>query len=204
MLAGRMIMPRWLDTTLAIVGLLLTMPLILTIGAVVALLDGRPILFRQRRVGQCGRTFTILKFRTMRHGGGPQRPLTVGDHDPRITPLGHWLREFKLDELPQLWNVLRGDMRLVGPRPELPEFVRLYDEVQRAVLDSPPGITDPASIFFRNESHLLAECANPEKTYVTDILPRKLAMNAEYLSHRSGWSDVGVLASTVRRAVLRV
>jgi lipopolysaccharide/colanic/teichoic acid biosynthesis glycosyltransferase len=145
----------------------------------------------------------MLKFRTMAvdaEGGA----LTVGDDDPRVTWVGRFLRRTKFDELPQLWNVLRGDMKLVGPRPEVPEYVRLYDEGQRRVLNVLPGITDPASIAYCNEARMLAAAGDPHRTYVEEILPRKLAMNVAYLERRNGWTDLGILAETLRKAVLRV
>lgn len=197
-------MPRWVDIALAAVGLVLTAPLFVVLAFAIWLTSGSPIVFRQIRIGREGRPFVMHKFRTMvadaqRCGGS----LTVGD-DPRVTLVGHFLRKSKLDELPQLWNVLRGDMKFVGPRPEVPEYVRLYDESQRAVLQVPPGITDPASIEYRNESMLLALATDPERTYREVILPRKLAMNAAYLRGRTGWTDMGIIAETVMKAVLKV
>jgi lipopolysaccharide/colanic/teichoic acid biosynthesis glycosyltransferase len=197
-------MPRWMDYVLAALGLIVLSPLLILLAATVRLSGVGPILFQQERIGLGGRPFQIFKFRTMRpdaeRSGGK---LTHGERDPRVTPLGALLRRFKLDELPQLINVLRGEMRLVGPRPEVPEYVRLYDEIQRAVLLVPPGMTDPASIAFRDEGRLLAAAPDPERVYVEEILPRKLAINASYLDHRTGWSDVGVIFETIQKAVLR-
>jgi lipopolysaccharide/colanic/teichoic acid biosynthesis glycosyltransferase len=193
-----------LDHIVAFLGLVLLSPMLLLVAALVRAAGPGPILFRQERIGLGGRPFRILKFRTMRHDGNRHGPrLTRGGHDPRVTPLGRMLRRCKLDELPQLWNVLRGEMRLVGPRPEVPEYVSLYDETQRAVLLVPPGITDPASIAFRDEGELLADALDPERLYVEQILPRKLAINATYLESRTSWSDVGVILETLRKAVLR-
>lgn len=198
-------MPRWAEILLATTGLLLVLPLLILIGLAVKFTSHGPVLFRQERVGRGGRLFTILKFRTMvteaSELGGK---LTVGSRDPRVTPVGYWLRRFKLDELPQLWNVLVGDMKFVGPRPEVPEYVMLWNEVQRAALLAvPPGITDPAAIFFRDEEEMLGVVPDPERYYVQEILPTKLAMNIDYLKIRSARSDAGLIALTVRRAVLR-
>jgi lipopolysaccharide/colanic/teichoic acid biosynthesis glycosyltransferase len=198
-------MPRWIDLLLALGGLTLLAPLMAILALAVKLSSSGPVLYRQERVGREGVSFEILKFRTMCVGadcaGGK---LTVGGRDPRITPLGYWLRSFKLDELPQLWNVVRGDMKFVGPRPEVPEYVVLWDEAQRAaVLAVAPGITDPASIVFRNESEILAGSEDPEREYVEKISPRKLRMNARYLKKQTAATDMGVIAETVRRVVIR-
>ena len=188
---------RAFDILFTIPGIVLLAPLLLAIAAWIKLTRAAPILFRQQRVGRGGKPFTILKFRTMvadaeRCGG----QLTVGG-DPRITRAGSVLRKCKLDELPQLFNVLRGEMRLVGPRPEVLRYVALYMPAQRAVLELVPGITDPASIRFRNESELLAASACPEETYIREIMPEKIRINLEY-SHRSGVvADVRVIMQTL-------
>ncbi len=199
-------MPRWVDVVLAGLGLLLISPLLLLIAAAVKLTTAGPVLFRQERVGRQGRLFMILKFRTMVTDAEKRGlKITCGGRDPRVTPVGYWLRRFKLDELPQLWNVLVGDMKFVGPRPEVPEYVRLWDEVQRAALLAvPPGITDPAALAFQDEDEVLGTHDDPERAYVEHVMPQKLAMNMEYLKARSARSDMGLIASTVRRAVLRV
>jgi lipopolysaccharide/colanic/teichoic acid biosynthesis glycosyltransferase len=193
-----------LEIALAAAGLVITAPLMVVLAVVIWVTSGGPVVFRQVRVGREGRPFVIHKLRTMvANAPACGRPITVGD-DPRVTLVGRFLRETKLDELPQLYNVLRGDMKFVGPRPEVPEFVSLDDESQRAVLRVPPGITDPASIEYRHESQLLALAKDPERTYREEILPRKLAMNAEYLSRRNGWKDMGIIAETLMKAVLKV
>lgn len=202
-------MPRWMEVVLAATGLVFLAPLMALIAVAIVIDDPGPVLFRQERVGQGGDLFRILKFRTMIARAETLGPkLTVGGRDPRVTRVGYWLRRCKLDELPQLWNVLVGDMKFVGPRPEVPEYVRLWDEVQRAALLSvPPGITDPASIAFRDEDELLADAPDAgeaERRYVEEILPKKLGMNVEYLEGRTATRDLGVIAQTVRKAVLRV
>lgn len=154
-----------------------------------------PALFRQQRVGQGGRLFTIHKFRTMRVDGAGLG-LTVGD-DARITRAGRWLRRLKLDELPQLWDVLRGAMSLVGPRPDLPEYVARYPEpLRQQVLAVRPGITDPASLAFRDEAALLAAAADPEREYLERILPAKLRLSADYARHATLATDLRLMART--------
>lgn len=154
-----------------------------------------PVLFTQERVGQGGMPFRIHKFRTMR----PDSPglQVTSDGDPRVTRIGAFLRKTKLDELPQLWDVLVGRMSLVGPRPEVPKYVGLWPEQLRdLILSVRPGITDPASVRWRNESEELAQAADPEAHYVEVLLPQKAAMYAEYVRTRSFWGDVVVLLKT--------
>lgn len=156
-----------------------------------------PVFFRQERVGRHGRLFRIHKFRTMREAAEAAGQLTVGE-DPRITRLGRWLRGHRLDELPQLMDVLRGDMSLVGPRPEVPRYVALYPaELKSLVLSVRPGITDPASLAYRHEAQVLAASADPERTYIEELLPAKLAASAEYARTASLWTDLKVLARSV-------
>lgn len=194
---------RLLDIVIAGSALLLLGPVLLAIALWVRCDSAGGALFRQERVGQHGRHFTIYKFRTMRTGADRSGPaITVGE-DARITRAGHWLRHSKLDELPQLLNVLTGDMSLVGPRPEVPRYVAMYPaEISAIVLSVRPGITDLASIAFRNESTLLAQSADPERTYVEDILPVKLEYAARYAQNPSLWQDLVILVRTVD-AVLR-
>ncbi|MCK6414127.1 MAG: sugar transferase [Giesbergeria sp.] len=188
---------RLFDITLSLLALVLLCPLLLAVTLWVRLDSQGPVLFRQQRVGRGGRLFGILKFRTMQvnaEAAGLQ--ITVGQ-DPRITSAGRWLRRSKLDELPQLLNVLRGEMSMVGPRPEVPRYVALYPADQRAtVLSVRPGITDLASLAFRDESTLLARSADPERTYVEEILPIKLRHACDYVVRRSLWLDLRILALT--------
>lgn len=173
---------------------LFALPMLL-IAAWVKLDSPGPALFRQQRVGKGGRLFTIHKFRSMRANGGGLG-LTVGD-DARITRAGHWLRRLKLDELPQLWDVLRGAMSLVGPRPDLPEFVARYPEALRQqVLAVRPGITDPASLAFRDEAALLAAASDPEREYLERILPAKLQLSADYARQATLTTDLRLMART--------
>jgi lipopolysaccharide/colanic/teichoic acid biosynthesis glycosyltransferase len=183
-------------------GLLILTPLFLIIAIGIKLDDQGPVLFRQIRVGQLGRTFEIYKFRTMvTNAEALGKQITVGN-DSRITVVGAFLRKYKLDELPQLINVLKGEMSLVGPRPEVPKYVSLYTPEQRQVLSVLPGITDLASIQFRHENELLARASNSEKTYVEEIMPRKLALNQLYLRQSSLLFDLRLILETLRRLIL--
>ena len=189
---------RLFDIAFALLALLLLGPLLLVVALWVRLDSPGPVFFRQQRVGRGGQLFDIYKFRTMQTGAeamGPQ--ITVGE-DARITRAGAWLRRSKVDELPQFINVLRGDMSVVGPRPEVPRYVAQYPaDVRETVLSVRPGITDLASIEFRDESALLARSSDPERTYVEQILPAKLRHAQEYVRTRSLWLDLRIIARTV-------
>ena len=189
---------RLFDLLLAALGLLLLAPLLLLVALWIKLDSRGPVLFRQERVGRFGRPFLIHKFRTMRVEApalGPQ--ITVGA-DARITRAGRWLRASKLDELPQLWDVLRGAMSLVGPRPEVPRYVALYPaELRELVLSVRPGITDPASLRFRHESELLARAADPEREYVEVVLPAKLRLAADYVRQAGLLADLRLILATL-------
>ena len=188
---------RLFNVTSSLVGLIVISPVLAVVAVAVKADSAGPVFYRQRRVGRGGVPFDILKFRSMRvdaEAVGGQ--LTVGA-DPRITNVGRVIRAWTLDELPQLINVGKGDMDLVGPRPEVPKYVALYDEEQRGVLSVRPGMTDPASVEFRSESDLMAGHPDPERLYVDEIMPRKLAINLEYLRTRSLASDIGVIFSTI-------
>ena len=190
---------RLFDIVAAALGLLLLAPLLLLVALWVRLDSPGPVLFRQTRVGRFGEPFVIHKFRTMRVQ--PGAAITVGE-DPRITRSGRLLRQAKLDELPQLWDVLRGAMSLVGPRPELPRYVELYPEpLKRAVLAVRPGITDPASLAYSHEAELLAVAADPEREYREVILPAKLRLSADYAAHASLVSDLKLIAHTLTRVL---
>lgn len=190
---------RAFDLLLSALGLLLLAPVLLLIALWVKLDSPGPVFFRQERVGRFGRPFFIHKFRTMRvDNAGLQ--ITVGV-DPRITRAGRVLRAAKLDELPQLWDVLRGAMSLVGPRPEVPRYVALYTPEQRKVLDVRPGITGMASIDYIDENEILARSSDPERTYIEDILPAKLALDLRYVQERSLALDLRILLITVRRVL---
>lgn len=189
---------RLFDIVCAAIGLLLLSPLLLAVAAWIKLDSAGPVMFRQERVGRLGRTFRIHKFRTMRVDAprlGPQ--ITIGE-DARITRSGRWLRATKVDELPQLWDVLRGAMSLVGPRPEVPRYVAMYPaELREVVLSVRPGITDPASLSFRNESELLAKAADPEREYVEVVMPMKLRLAADYVRNASLGGDIRLILATL-------
>ncbi len=195
---------RLFDVTLASLGLLLLSPLLLLLAVWVKLDSPGPVFFRQDRVGRFGVPFRIHKFRTMAHDPAQRGPqITVGS-DPRITRVGRWLRDHKLDELPQLFDVLQGSMSLVGPRPEVPRYVAMYPAALRdKVLSVRPGITDLASIEFRDENALLSKAADPEAEYIEVVLPAKLRYAAEYVDHATLATDLRLMGLTLRALVVR-
>jgi lipopolysaccharide/colanic/teichoic acid biosynthesis glycosyltransferase len=189
---------RGLDIVLSLLAIGLLLPVFLLCALAVRLDSPGPILFRQVRVGRHGRPFRIIKFRTMRHEPAVEGALVTSSNDGRITGAGHWLRRSKLDELPQLFNVLAGEMSLVGPRPEVPRYVALYPpELRDLVLSVRPGITDDAAIEFRDEGELLAASPDPERLYREEILPRKLARYAEYARFHTTLGDLAILWRTL-------
>jgi len=193
-----MLSKRLFDLFFVIPGLLVLAPILLLIALFIKLKDGGDVLFKQVRVGQHAENFEVLKFRTMvldaeRLGN----KVTTGD-DPRITPIGHVLRKYKIDELPQLINVLKGEMSLVGPRPEVPEYVEFYpDDVKDIVLSVPPGMTDRASIEFVNENELLSGSTDPVNDYKNKVLPIKLDYYADYVKQRSLLLDFNLIIKTI-------
>ena len=194
---------RLFDLALALPALALALPLMVAITLWVRLDSAGPALFRQQRVGRHGRLFHIHKFRTMRVRSSQAGPLITVAGDARVTRAGRWLRRTKLDELPQLLDVIRGDMSLVGPRPEVPRYMALYpDEARRLILSVRPGLTDRASIEFRDEERLLAAASDPERAYVEQVMPIKQRYYLDYVAQRSLAGDVGILWHTLR-AVLR-
>lgn len=187
---------RALDVVVAGTALTISAPLLAVVCAGVWWYDRGPALFKQERVGRHGRPFTLLKIRSMRVGAERQGSLVTAAGDARVTPIGRWIRKLKVDEWPQFWNVLRGEMTLVGPRPEVLRYVELYTSEQREVLALTPGITDPATISFRNEEELLAGVPDRERYYVESIMPRKIEMNLEYSRTATIWTDLWVLVLT--------
>lgn len=188
---------RTFDFLASFFGLLLLSPLILCIAVWVKCDSKGPIFYRQVRVGKDGREFKLFKFRSMRVGADRTGLLTLGDRDPRVTRSGFWLRKTKLDELPQLFNVLVGDMSLVGPRPEVPKYVALYTPEQREVLSVRPGITDTASLEMRNEAELMAQQVDPEGYYVNVQIPLKIKLAKEYIAQQSLLSDLKLIVRTI-------
>ncbi|MGB8652207.1 MAG: sugar transferase [Mycobacteriales bacterium] len=189
-------MPRWVELVVAAVALVLLSPVLLLVTLAVLVLSGRPVLYKQVRMGKDAQPITVLKFRTMTVGADSASRLTVDG--ARVTRVGAYLRRRRLDELPQLVNVLRGDMSLVGARPEVPEYLLPRLPEQGEVLRHRPGVTDPASLAFRDEAALLAAAADPDAFYRTTLLPAKVRLSAEYLRRRTFGSDVGVLLRTLR------
>lgn len=190
---------RLFDFTVALLGILLLAPLFVIVACLIKADSLGPIFFRQSRIGRNGVPFKVLKFRTMAENSEALGLVTVGN-DLRISKVGHLLRRYKLDELPQLFNVLNGDMSLVGPRPEVPEYVALYPaELREVVLSVSPGITDYASIAYRDENRLLGESADPERTYIEEILPLKLLYCEEYVRRRSFGMDVRIIFLTLAK-----
>ncbi len=193
---------RVFDVFSSLLALIVLSPLLFTIGVIVRRESEGGAFFRQIRVGKNGKPFSLLKFRSMHvDASGPL--VTVGEKDARITAAGQWLRRTKLDELPQLWNVLKGDMSIVGPRPEVPKYVELYDEDMLPALDVRPGLTDPASIDAFDEGEELASSAEPEAHYQNVILPRKVRAQVAYARRSNLFSDGRVIARTLLRILKR-
>ena len=189
-------MKRTLDIVVSATALLLLLPLLLILGAAVAVSSPGGAFFRQVRVGKGGKEFRLLKFRTMRPGSEAQGQITVGGKDPRITGIGYFLRRSKMDELPQLINVLLGDMSIVGPRPEVPKYVALYTKEQREVLSFRPGITSAASIAYMDENEILGRSPDPQRAYIEAVMPAKLALDLDYVKNRGFFLDVSIILRT--------
>lgn len=191
---------RLFDLFAALAGIVLLSPMFLVLAVWIKLDSRGPVFFRQQRVGRNGQLFNIIKFRTM-HDGNHEALLTIGN-DRRITQAGKFLRRHKLDEFPQLFNVVAGSMSLVGPRPEVPRYVDCYPpEVRAVVLSVTPGITDWASIYYKEENSLLSRSSNPEQAYLDTILPAKLKYNLRYVHERSFWNDIRIIFTTLATLV---
>lgn len=189
-------MKRLFDIVASFFGLMMLFPVFIIMSILIIIDSGFPIFYRQTRVGLNGVDFRLWKFRSMHTDADKRGLLTVGDRDPRITKMGFLLRKTKLDELPQLINVLVGDMSLVGPRPEVRRYVDHYNKEQMRVLSIRPGITDNASIKFRNETEILAEQNDPEQYYIDHILPEKTALYLKYVDSRSFLGDLKMIFNT--------
>ena len=194
---------RGLDVSVALGGLVLFSPLFLVCSVLAKLQSPGGVFFFGPRVGQGGKPFKMIKFRSMVDDAPKRGAGVTAANDRRITPIGRFLRRTKLDELPNLINVLKGDMSLVGPRPELPRYVALYTPEQRAVLAVRPGITGPTQLRFRDEEALLASHPDPETYYVSTVMPEKIALDLEYIANRSFWRDVGYLLQTAALVLRR-
>lgn len=198
----QLILKRTFDIVVSFIGLLILSPIFLIIAIAIKLDSKGPVFFKQERIGKDGKEFRIFKFRTMVVDAEKKGMQITVDGDSRITKLGHFLRKSKIDELPQLINVLIGDMSFVGPRPEVPKYVAMYDENQRSILKIRPGITDIASIEYRDENLLLAKSKNPEETYIQEIMPRKIELNVEYIKKISLTYDIRLILKTICKIIV--
>ena len=194
-------MKRIFDIVASGIGLILLSPLFIILTIWIKCDSIGPVFYKQVRVGRNNMDFQLFKFRSMRVGSDKKGLITVGGHDPRITRSGYYIRKYKLDEFPQLINVFKGDMSLVGPRPEVRKYVDMYTEEQMHVLDVRPGITDLASIRYRNENELLERVNDPDKYYVEVIMPDKLRINPEYVARHSFTFDIRLIFQTFRAIV---
>ncbi len=187
---------RLFDLVSSSIVLVVLFPILFLVAILIVLDSKGGIFYRQIRVGKDGKEFGLLKFRTM-HPNMDQVQITVGHRDPRVTRVGYYLRKFKVDEFPQLLNILKGEMSVVGPRPEVPKYVAMYNEEQQKVLSVKPGLTDFASLEYVHESELLAASDNPEKTYIEEIMPHKLSLNLKYIQEKSLSTDVKLIVRTI-------
>ncbi len=192
-------MKRAFDFIFSFIGLILLSPIFLIISLLIALSSKGGVFYKQTRVGKNNKDFKVYKFRSMIVDADKKGLLSIGKdgRDPRITKIGYILRKYKLDELPQLINVLKGDMSLVGPRPEVRKYVDLYDDKQKEILKVRPGITDIASITFRNENDLLSQNPNPEDYYIHEIMPKKISLSLEYVKTRTLIKDIKLIFKTI-------
>ncbi len=193
---------RLFDIVFALPGALLLSPLFLIIAILIKLDSKGAVFYMQERIGKNFKPFRLFKFRTMAPGSDKKGLLTVGMQDNRITRVGYYLRKYKIDELPQLFNVLLGDMSLVGPRPEVKKYVDLYTPAQQVVLKVRPGITDLASIKYSNENEILAKFTNPEQAYLEQVMPDKLKLNIEYIQQQNLLLDFKIILATVFKIAL--
>lgn len=194
-------MKRIFDILASLIGIILLSPLFIVISLLVVITSGFPVFYLQSRVGKNNKDFDVFKFRTMVKHADKKGLLTVGGRDQRITAIGYFLRKYKLDELPQLFNVLFGTMSLVGPRPEVRKYVDLYTEEQKKVLSVQPGITDYASLDYINENELLAKSSNPEETYIKEVMPAKLQLNLKYIDEAGLGTDFKIIFKTLGKII---
>lgn len=197
-----MIAKRIFDIFFSLTGILILLPLFIIISIAIRLDSKGGIIYSQTRVGRNKSNFKLFKFRTMYHEAEKGGMLTIG-RDSRITKIGFWLRKYKIDELPQLFNVLKGDMSFVGPRPEVCKYVDLYDISQQRILSVKPGLTDWASINYIDENQLLASAENPELYYIKHIIPHKITLNIKYIDHHNLWIDMKIILLTIKNIVSR-
>ena len=196
-------MKRLFDIFASGLGLIVLSPLFAVLAVWIKADSRGPVFYRQTRVGRNNRDFRLYKFRSMRVGSDKKGLITVGGHDPRVTRSGYYIRKYKLDEFPQLINVFTGDMSLVGPRPEMRKYVDMYTPEQMRVLTVRPGITSLASIRYRNENDILAAAEDPDRCYIEQVMPDKLAIDLEYVDRASLWNDILLIFSTFREIIVR-
>ena len=192
---------RLFDIIASLLGIIILIPFLLIICIFIVAGSGFPVFYLQTRVGKDGKDFNLFKFRTMANNSDKKGLLTIGGRDSRVTKIGYYLRKYKLDELPQLLNVFIGDMSLVGPRPEVRKYVNLYNDMQKKVLHVKPGITDLASIEFFDENEMLGKSLNPEQTYITEVMPKKLELNLLYIEQRGFIMDLKIICNTLLKIV---
>jgi lipopolysaccharide/colanic/teichoic acid biosynthesis glycosyltransferase len=194
-------MKRIFDIFFSLIGLIILLPFFIIIGLLIVVDSNGGVFYKQKRVGKNNIDFYLFKFRSMRTDSDKKGLLTVGGHDSRITRMGYFVRKYKIDELPQLLNVLLGDMSLVGPRPEVRKYVDLYNDEQKQVLTVKPGITDYASIEYSNENELLGKAENPEQVYINEIMPDKLKLNLKYIAEQSMATDLKIIFKTIGKII---
>lgn len=192
---------RIFDIILSLTAIIMLLPVIIIIAILIAFDSTGGVFFKQIRVGKNNKDFGLLKFRTMVTDASKSGLLTVGGRDPRITKVGYYLRKYKLDELPQMFNVLNGSMSIIGPRPEVRKYVDMYNEEQLKVLSVQPGISDYASIQYINENDILAKSNNPEQTYIDEIMPAKLELNLKYIKEKGLITDIKIILLTIYKII---
>jgi lipopolysaccharide/colanic/teichoic acid biosynthesis glycosyltransferase len=192
---------RIFDIIFSLLGIIILLPFFLLFAILIVFDSGFPVFYSQKRVGKNGINFSLIKFRTMKKNSDKKSLLTVGEKDSRITNIGYFLRKYKIDELPQLFNVLIGDMSLVGPRPEVRKYVEMYNPEQKKILSVKPGITDYASIAYANENEILSKSENPEQLYITEVMPAKLKLNLKYIVEKSFFTDLKIIFMTIGKIV---
>lgn len=189
-------MKRIFDIVMSFVGIIVFLPIMLIVGILIKLTSKGPIFFKQKRLTKDMKEFTIYKFRTMREDTENNKQITIGK-DVRITKIGNFLRKTKLDELPQLFNIIKGEMSFVGPRPEVPKYVAYYTDEQKEIFEVRAGITDYASIYFSNESEILGQQSDPEKYYIEEIIPHKIKLNKKYINNMGIITDIKIIILTI-------
>lgn len=192
---------RWFDIAASLIGLILLSPVFIVISLLIKLVDGGPIFYKQERIGRDFRPFLLIKFRTMTVDADKMGPLVTAGDDRRVTKIGKFLRKTKLDELPQLLNVLKGDMSIVGPRPEVEKYVKEYEDDYKHILRVKPGITDYATVEYRNEEEILKAFVNPEEGYIREILPKKIKLYRKYIAEMGFKTDLKIIINTIIKVI---